>query len=329
MWPFQKRGKEFGSNFTEQTLVANTDRIDGVAGDGTALAAVQFAAWLVGRSFAQAPAQGSGLPASVRELIGRQLVLAGEVALIREDKQWIAASTFDVRGNALSPAAWSYRLDIASPSRSTEVYRTGDAVLHPRICVDPQSPWRGIPPWQKARLTLETALACEVAATDAARMPTLTFLDLQNFRSSTVRGDEELKIRGALRQKKKLFFFSSRGGNKADQQRVAPAIDSGLAQLRKQASLEILEACGIPGTLFDLTGEGTGRREAFRQFSIVCLEPLGSLVSSELQDKFAIETEFDFTALHASDIQGKARAVANLVKAGLGIDEALGKAGLN
>ena len=73
--------------------------------------------------------------------------------------------------------------------------------------------------------------------------------------------------------------------------------------------------------------DGTFLRESLRQFLHLSVGPLARRLERELSNKLDADVQLDFTRLQASDIQGRARSAATLVKAGMTIDEALVAAG--
>ena len=61
----------------------------------------------------------------------------------------------------------------------------------------------------------------------------------------------------------------------------------------------------------------------------VTAEPVSRVIATELADKLATpDLSFDFSALFASDLSGRARSFASMVKAGMPLDKAAGLAGL-
>ena len=69
-------------------------------------------------------------------------------------------------------------------------------------------------------------------------------------------------------------------------------------------------------------------RESFRQFLFLTIAPAGRIVAREAQRVLGGSGSLDWSALAASDITGRARAYAALIKAGMESDEAKRIAGL-
>ena len=85
-----------------------------------------------------------------------------------------------------------------------------------------------------------------------------------------------------------------------------------IPDLRKQVTVAVLAACGVPPELADGAAE-SARREAWRQFMHGTIAPVARIVAAELAVKLdAPDLRLSFDALMASDIQGRARAWRSL-----------------
>ena len=101
-----------------------------------------------------------------------------------------------------------------------------------------------------------------------------------------------------------------------------------LATLRNDAAYAVLAACGVPPEMLRAS-DGTGRREAWRQFLFGSVAPVALSVAAELADKLDIpDLAFNHDAMSASDISGRARAFGSMVKAGMALDRAAALSGL-
>ena len=80
-----------------------------------------------------------------------------------------------------------------------------------------------------------------------------------------------------------------------------------------RAHAEVLGACGVPPTLFSERSDGTAQRESFRRYLHSTLDPLARLIAAELSTKLETEVDVDLSAIHAADVQGRARAWRSLV----------------
>lgn len=100
-----------------------------------------------------------------------------------------------------------------------------------------------------------------------------------------------------------------------------------LVELMARASGEVYAACGLNPALFD-EGDGTSKREAYRQALHSVIAPLGRLVSFELSAKLENDMALTWAELKAGDISGRARAFQSMVSAGMDPGKAASLAGL-
>ena len=98
------------------------------------------------------------------------------------------------------------------------------------------------------------------------------------------------------------------------QKRFGPSPPDGLVKLLGTASMEVMAACGLSPSLF-LDGDGTGKREAWRQALFGTIQPLGKLVETELRNKLDAPDLKISPGLSCapSDLQARARSFKNLV----------------
>ena len=97
--------------------------------------------------------------------------------------------------------------------------------------------------------------------------------------------------------------------------RLGAAPPDSLIALREAVTVTIASACGVPPVLVLDGGDGTARREAFRQFLHGSIQPVARLVAQELTEKLEQPVRLSFAALHAADVTGRARAWRSLVGA--------------
>ena len=120
MWPFREaRAGAVSRDATEVAISALAARAAGKDARPETLAALEIAASYVGRAFASAVVSGPEaarfLTREALAMIGRSLVLRGELVMYPEGSALVPASTFDIRGG---PNDWAYRCDFAGPSSS-------------------------------------------------------------------------------------------------------------------------------------------------------------------------------------------------------------------
>ena len=101
-----------------------------------------------------------------------------------------------------------------------------------------------------------------------------------------------------------------------------------LIELRERASAGILAAAGCPLSLLSRS-DGVLAREELRRAVSFTFEPVARVVASELGAKLDVPgLAFDFSALFASDLQGRSRAMKALVQSGLPLADAVSLTGL-
>ena len=110
------------------------------------------------------------------------------------------------------------------------------------------------------------------------------------------------------------------------QQRFGPMVPESSVQVQEMAYYQILAATGTPPDLFR-AGDGSAKREAYRQYLHLTVKPLSRLVEYEAQ-RINAPISLDFKGLGAADVASKARAFQSLVKSGLSVEDAAYQAGL-
>ena len=113
---------------------------------------------------------------------------------------------------------------------------------------------------------------------------------------------------------------------------IAPSVSvrdppDALSNLRSEAGLAVLGACGVPVSLFT-DADGTSQRESSRRWLATGLQPLADLAAAELSDKMDADVRLTFDDLFLHDLQGRATAFHRLVDAGVDPETALKRSGL-
>lgn len=103
----------------------------------------------------------------------------------------------------------------------------------------------------------------------------------------------------------------------------------GVATLRQQVERGLLAACGVPPELTTGDADGTGRREAFRQFLVGTLQPWARIIETEAAAKLEAPVELSLRSFRAADIAGRARSYKQLREAGVDADRAAEAVGLD
>jgi len=332
------------SSYTDAVVELLQQRAAGTArgGDPHAIAATEIAAGLWGRAFMAADVQPEttaslAVTPAVRELIGRQLIKRGEALFLIELEEGAlrldAASSWTVTGRP-DPASWRYQVERAGPSTTTTTRRVRpERVVHVRYAVDPARPWQGVSPLASSRITAALAANTERRLSEESAMATGSVLAVPD---GTPKDQLQTDLRG---MDGRLVLVESTAGGYGQGMDQAPRRDlipqrigadppETLALLRSQAALAVLAACGVPTALLERS-DGTGRREAWRQFLHASVAPVALAVAAELADKLALpDLALSHDRMMASDISGKARAFQSMVGGGIPVEKAAALAGL-
>ncbi|MYG65762.1 MAG: phage portal protein [Gammaproteobacteria bacterium] len=285
-------------------------------------AALEVAAGLWSRALSMATGGEPYLTPSVLAHIGRALVRGGEcVCIVSPGEVLQPAVLVNVHGGA-DPASWRYVLDVVGPTKTETRYLAASEVVHFRYAYRVDQPWRGVAPWQWARVSAGAAANIEALARDEAGIPAGYLVqeggnmnDLQFERFSEALQNIRGRINAFMNKKHpstggELPFKAERiGGNPPDSINV----------LRNDSAVQLLAACGVhPGLVGIERGEGTASREQWRQFLYATIEPVARLaIADELDAKLDTGIRLAFDDLAASDIQGRARAYGTLTKGGM------------
>ena len=323
---------------TDVAIAAMESRVTGAQPRPDTLAAVETAAGLIGRAFAAARPTGPGaglLPAFLRELIGRALILRGECVLVPgAGLTLLPASGWDVRGGP-DPEGWVYRVDLSGPGGVVSQTRQNDQIIHIRVNPDAATPWRGRSAFASASATASTAAAAEVTAATEARIAVSRLVPIASpltpeQRGQATQGFADMLKRGGYFAISLMGFRPGMGErmSRASVEAVHPDPTEGHLTLRREAALDLLSAAGIPSPLADPRADAAGQREALRRLVHGTVEPLARAVEGEIAAKVGVEVGFDFGPLFAADLAGRGRALKQMVDSGVALDTALEIVGL-
>ena len=345
-WPWQRRERRESQPFTDAITDAIVAQAAGTtAGDPSAIAALETAAGLWARAFAAAtvePAVPAVTPAALA-LIARDLIRRGESVHHIEVEAGAPvlrpAGSWDVRG-PWREAEWFYRLDLFEPSGNVTRFVPSDSVVHARYAIDPARPWLGLGPLQWARHTGTLAANAELRLSEEASGTVSRLIPIPSDGGDGSDDDPlaSLKKDIAAGKGRALMVETTSAGwgeGKATapqsdwrQSRVGPDPPSGFVQLRSDAALAVLNACGVPVSLAT-DADGTSQRESWRRFVMGSVEPVARVVALELGRKLDVPgLRFSFESLWAHDLAGRAASFKQMVAGGMEVERAVALSGL-
>ena len=278
--------------------------------------------------------------------VGRELVRRGEslhlisLAGSGQSISLLPVGHWEVRGGS-DPAGWVYLVSSTSPSGAL-VQRVVPAagVVHCRYASDPRRPWAGISPLAYAGATAELASNLEKRLSQEIGGPVGHVIPIPG----EIGAAEEDPLQGLRSDLNKLAgsvaIAETTQAGYGEGRAMAPTTDwrpirigahppDVLALLRSDSAQLVLSACGVPPGLALLPSSGSGEKESFRRFLHSTISPALALIAAELQEKLE-EPQLTLHAerLFAGDLTGRARALGQLVNAGVPLAEARRIAGL-
>ena len=328
-------------NYTEASIQAAIAGASGTSSAATieATAAAEIAAGIWGRAFAAArvdPVTSAtrALTPEVLSTIGRELILRGEAAfeiVVRRGRLELDCSSWwNVRGGARRDS-WVYDLSISGPDTIETRTLVADRVVHPRYAVAPNAPWTGLSPLALQRNTAALAANLELRLGQEAGGQVGQLIAVPDT------GDDDLKAGLKSANGRVILVPTTSSGfeglGDAPRQDWSPKRLGGnppesLRGLRGDTMQTVLAACAVPVELLQ-RADGTALREAYRQFVAAAVQPVGRQVARELAEKLdAPGLRLEFGDLAGSDLAGRARAFAALVKSGVSIERAAAQTGL-
>ena len=276
-----------------------------------------------------APAGSAGsaavLTPKLLAMIGRALVIRGEFAcvigVLGGRLAVHPAQCVDVQGRTPDPMGWTYRIDVPTPSGLIAGTREAGEVFHVRYGEIAADSWHGRSPLTSSRRDL-SALASLMAAIDSeAAKPTGT-LGLTGGTLTEPQSVEFNKNVGNLRGHTRLAF-TGREASSLGRFRVGFQPEPEARQWAADLTSSVYSACGIPGGLFAIGGDGTASREAWRRLTVSTVHQIGQLVAAEAEAKPELPVALSFERLRGADAQSQARGYAALVQSGMSDPDAL------
>ena len=339
-WPWQKPA-ETRSSYTDaliSLLASSAAGSENATGRVNETGTAQALGDLWARALSSAEVEGGHLAKmlvtpEVLDLVGRELILTGEIVLAFDvPPMFSVASSWTVWGGP-SPASWRYHVTTSAPSKIETRWMPRASVIHLMWAPRAAEPWRSLSPLSGLSGTLLGALelrlgqeAAGVAAhllpipqgPEASDLDTLRD-DIRDAKGSTVLTETVAGGWGDAGSAPRRDLVPARlGANPPDS----------LIALRKDAISTVASAAGVPASLVMPGGDGTTRREDYRQFVFLGVAPVAVRVQNEFARVLETEVEFSFGGLAASDLAARGRALKQLTESGVSLDDALEKVGL-
>ena len=339
-WPFGRTETRSTGGGYEASLLAAFEASASTPATAGATAALEAASGLVARCLASAVVSGApqgAVSPAVLAQVGRSLVRSGEsvwsIDVSPEGAVRLGvAGHHDVYG-AADPSSWTYRLSTYGPSSTTTRLLPAAAVVHVRYLTDPIRPWAGVGPLQAATVAGRLSANVASALADEAGGPHGALIETPKDGDDPTVADLKSSLPG-LRGRVALVeggdWDSPGGGRERSWRKTRLGADppAGEVALLGRAFVEVASACGCPAVLFAESGDGTSRREAFRQFLHSTLQPIADVIALELTAKLDADVSLSLDRLFAADLAGRARAFQSMVGAGMDPGKAAGLAGL-
>ena len=342
-WPWEKREAPFTDSVVREIINAAAGQTPSVHATG----ALEAAAGLYSSCFAGADLSPDipALTPGIRALMARDLLRRGEsifrIVVSGGKLALRPAGSWDVRGGP-DPESWWYRLDEFGPSGNLTYFLPAAAVIHARYSTDPARPWLGVGPLSWASSTAGLLAGLETRFAGEASGPSGYVLPMPEPAAPS--GDDDNKItpahlladlaksNGATTMVETMAAGMGEGKSGAPMadwksQRYGVDVPEASANLRDAAALAVLQACQVPGALFD-DADGTSQREAWRRFAMGPLAGLAAIVEAEVRAKLMMPCKFDFMGLWAHDLAGRAASFQKMVAGGMEAGKAAGLARL-
>ena len=339
-WLKRRERRDFTLTATDRATAAAFGNTD--SPDVAATAAATAAAGIMGRAFAAAAVTPSvertGLTPHALAEIGAAFITAGQSVWLIDVADGMVklyrAASWDIEGD---PFRQRYRLTISGPTRQVDRIVPAESVLHPRVNCSAAQPWRGRSPLELAGFSAKSLANAERSLSEELSGPVGRMIPSPTDQLSDEALDEleaklaALKGRSALVpsfQKDQIGAPAQGGGTREwTSVRIGADPPSSVVELRRDGHSQMLAAAGVPPGLFE-SQEATGLRENLRQFLHVTVSPLARVLETEARAKLETAVGLDFTALHASDVQGRARAFKSMVDGGMSLADAAAASGI-
>ena len=334
-WPWSR--PEVRESFTEQVINNMMNMASGSS--DASLAAIEISSRWWGSSLSTAsisPVNAALAPvnASFLDFVGRELVRRGEschsIDVVDGVVELHPASSWQVEGS-YRRRDWIYTCNMSGPSSTVTRKLEASQVIHIRYGVSRDRPWKGNSPASMAAATLQAGSRLERSLGEELALRTQQMLvprrNPNDFGGMGDLAPENLdKVVKALSRSVNQGVFAL--PTDLEPKKLGPTPHPTYPELRDRLMYDILSMHGVNPTLVSTNSTGQGLRESFRQFLFSTIRPVARLIEMELREKLEPTASLSFEALRGADIQGSARAVGSLTKAGMTLEDAREVAGL-
>ena len=328
------------TNYTNIVLTAIERAISG--GEPGEVGAVEGCAGQWARGFSSAVVTPPGDPAaaaitpSMLHAIGRGLLLDGESVWYINSRNgrvfYTPAAQFNIAGE-YDPQSWTYRLNLAGPSKPTPMSASQTDVLHFRINSPTERPWEGYSPLAIGERAVAEALNSYLGS--ELRKLNRQILLLDGFAGSPEAFQEKLfeqrQTEERTENRGELTPPSSFKATDGKVVQLGPSLDAAEVSLGSRLDNAICAACAVaPGLLFGgSTTGGTAMREDLRRLYATGIVPNVQIVEHEFRAKVNADISLDAgKPVREADAASRSRAFQAYTGGGMTIEDAARNAGV-
>ena len=313
-------GLEKRESYTDTLVALLSNYVSGSSVLASISAAEASAMNLVSRSFMSAVVKGDSglLVPSIMSAIGGDLIRSGQSVLLLMEGRLLPVRSWQILKTG------EYQIDFIPHRLPAERARTVQAprtrVLHVQSNLKSLKDLSADTTFlRKLEVSFSQESGALVGHVIPSPMPAEKMLKVQG-QLGALKGQttflESLKI---------LNSASTEGNNSGEdwsQRNFGPSLSEENSKVFESVQRAVLSSVGVPHELAGFDSAGTGRREAYRQFSHSTVQPLSRCLVEAMAD-LGRTVSLDFSALASADSQGRARALKSLVDSGMSLDEAL------
>ena len=351
LWSWAKEKIEqraFSSGFSDAFEKVIQEFESGNFGNTQKTGALEIAGGLVARSLALVEVEQAP-PLLLRALsplffanLGRRLIARGEavhwIKLDDDGLRLYPVSDWSIVQGGYRRESWRYQISVPGPLTTSSATVPADELLHFFYAFQYGSPWEGRGPLQLApqagrlNASANEFLTGEFSGSHGGVIP----IAKKPSGDQTNPLEEKIKkLRGGT-----ALVPTTAGGFSDVNQKASHGdwnvrgfggtnIKEAAVSVRGDADLLVGLVCGVPMGLLT-KADGTLAREAYRQFFLSTVQPLGLMIQEVLREGLdAPRLSLSFKRLGGLDVQARARAFKSLVDGGVQADEAKRLVGFN